>query len=111
LGSIRDCVSAVPSHPKAPAVKREAEEDWGSPRWIRSKHRIVVTRGVNLNVGINRFPAVIWVDADKRAEAVNVIFGTRVEGQWAGLKVTLTPAQWENLKFLIDRPTQGAPPA
>jgi hypothetical protein len=21
-----------------PAVKREDEEDWGSPRWIRSKH-------------------------------------------------------------------------
>jgi bifunctional non-homologous end joining protein LigD len=32
-------------NPKAPAVKREAEEDWGSPRWIRSKHRTVVTRG------------------------------------------------------------------
>jgi len=24
-------------NPKAPAVKREAEEDWGSPHWIRSK--------------------------------------------------------------------------
>jgi bifunctional non-homologous end joining protein LigD len=32
-------------NPKAPAVKREAEEDWGTPRWIRSKHRTVVTRG------------------------------------------------------------------
>jgi bifunctional non-homologous end joining protein LigD len=32
-------------NPKAPAVKREAEEGWGSPRWIRSKHRTVVTRG------------------------------------------------------------------
>jgi ATP-dependent DNA ligase len=32
-------------NPNAPAVKREAEEDWGSPRWIRSKHRTVVTRG------------------------------------------------------------------
>jgi bifunctional non-homologous end joining protein LigD len=31
-------------NPKAPAVKREAE-DWGSPGWIRSKHRTVVTRG------------------------------------------------------------------
>jgi bifunctional non-homologous end joining protein LigD len=31
-------------NPNAPAVKREAE-DWGSPRWIRSKHRTVVTRG------------------------------------------------------------------
>jgi ATP-dependent DNA ligase len=26
-------------NPKAPAVKREAEEDWGSPHWIRSKSR------------------------------------------------------------------------
>jgi hypothetical protein len=26
-------------NPKAPAVKREAEEDWGSPHWIRSKRR------------------------------------------------------------------------
>jgi bifunctional non-homologous end joining protein LigD len=32
-------------NPNAPAVKREAKEDWGSPRWIRSKHRTVVTRG------------------------------------------------------------------
>ena len=26
-------------NPKAPAVKREAEEDWGSPHWIRLKSR------------------------------------------------------------------------
>ena len=26
-------------NPNAPAVKREAEEDWGSPHWIRSKSR------------------------------------------------------------------------
>ena len=26
-------------NPKAPAVKREAEADWGSPHWIRSKNR------------------------------------------------------------------------
>jgi len=32
-------------NPKAPAVKREAEEDWGSSHWIRSKNRTVVTRG------------------------------------------------------------------
>ena len=34
-------------NPKAPAVRREAEEEWGSPRWIRSKHRTVVTRGAS----------------------------------------------------------------
>jgi hypothetical protein len=27
-------------NPKAPAVKREAEEDWGSPHWIRSKSQL-----------------------------------------------------------------------
>ena len=26
-------------NPKAPAVKREAEEDWGSSHWIKSKIR------------------------------------------------------------------------
>ena len=58
--------------------------------------------GVTLDVGNNRFPAVIWVDADKRGAAVNLIFGSRVEGQGAALRVTLTSAQWENLKFLVD---------
>src|SRR5262249_31826459 len=28
---------------KAPAVKREAEEDWGSSHWIKPNHRTVVT--------------------------------------------------------------------
>jgi bifunctional non-homologous end joining protein LigD len=32
-------------NPNAPAVKREAEEDWGSSHWIKSKHQTVVTRG------------------------------------------------------------------
>lgn len=61
--------------------------------------------GVTLDVGNNRFPAVIWVDADKRGAAVNLIFGSRVEGQGAALRVTVTSGQWENLKFLVD----GAP--
>jgi ATP-dependent DNA ligase len=26
-------------NPKAPAVKREAEEDWGEKRWVRQRHR------------------------------------------------------------------------
>jgi len=58
--------------------------------------------GVNLDVGNNRFPAVIWVDAEKRGAAVTLIFGSRVEGQGAALRVTLTSGQWENLKFLVD---------
>jgi hypothetical protein len=61
--------------------------------------------GVKLDAGsLNRFPAVIWVDADKRGEAINLIFGTRIEGQGAGLRVSLTLPQWENLKFLVDGP-------
>jgi hypothetical protein len=31
-----------------------------------------------------------------------LIFGTRVEGQGGGLRVTLTSSQWENLKFLVE---------
>ena len=65
--------------------------------------------GVTLDVGSSRFPAVIWVDADKRGEAVNLIFGTRVEGQGAALRITLTPPQWENLKFLVDAEFQNQP--
>lgn len=61
--------------------------------------------GVNVDVGNNRFPAVTWVDAEKRGEAVCLIFGTRVEGQGAALRVTLSSPQWENLKFLVDGPT------
>ena len=60
--------------------------------------------GVTLDAGYSRFPAVNWVDADKRGETVNLIFGTRVEGQGAGLRVTLTSSQWENLKFLVEGP-------
>jgi len=60
--------------------------------------------GVKLDVGNSRFPAVTWLDADKQGEAVNLIFGTRVEGQGAGLRVTLTSSQWENLKFLVEGP-------
>ena len=59
--------------------------------------------GVKLDAGSNnRFPAVTWVDANKQGDAVNLIFGTRVEGQGAGLRVTLTSSQWENLKFLVE---------
>ena len=57
---------------------------------------------VKLDVGSNRFPAVISVDADKRGDAVNLIFNTRIEGQGAALGITLTFPQWENLKFLVE---------
>src|SRR5262245_34301598 len=63
--------------------------------------------GVKLDVGNSRFPAVTWVDADKRGKAVNLIFGTRLEGQGAALRIALTSSQWENLKFLVDGPTPG----
>ena len=32
-------------NPKAPAAKREAEEDWGSPRWLKNRRQKAVTRG------------------------------------------------------------------
>ena len=65
---------------------------------------------INLDPGSNRFPAVIWVDADKRGDAVNLIFGTRIEGQGAALRIALTSGQWENLKFLVDDPSAGIRP-
>jgi hypothetical protein len=40
-------------NPKAPAVKREAEEDWGSPHWIKVKNPkgLAVTREAEENWG------------------------------------------------------------
>jgi bifunctional non-homologous end joining protein LigD len=32
-------------NPNAPAVKREAEEDWGRPHWIKNRKQTAVTRG------------------------------------------------------------------
>ena len=61
-----------------------------------------------LDPGINRFPEVLWVDADTRGKTVNLKFGTRVEGHGAALKITLTHAQWENLKFLVEGANQPA---
>ena len=58
--------------------------------------------GVKLGLGNSRLPTVTWVDADKRDEAVNLIVGTRLEGQGATLKIVLTFSQWENLKFFVD---------
>jgi hypothetical protein len=45
----------------------------------------------------------------KRGDAVILIFGTRIKGQGTGLRVSLTLAQWENLKFLVDGPKPVAP--
>jgi hypothetical protein len=59
---------------------------------------------VELNAASNRFPAVISVDANKRGDAVDLIFMTRIEGQGAALHIKLTSPQWENLKFLADGP-------
>jgi hypothetical protein len=57
---------------------------------------------VELDPGHNRFPPVIAVDANKRSGAVDLIFMTRIEGQGAALRITLTFPQWENLKFLVE---------
>jgi hypothetical protein len=37
-------------------------------------------------------------------ELLDLIFATRIEGQGAALRITLTPSQWKNLKFLADGP-------
>jgi len=61
--------------------------------------------GVRLDAGMrSQFPAVIWVDADKQGDAVHLIFGTRIEDQGTALRIRLTSPQWENLKFLVERP-------
>ena len=59
---------------------------------------------VKLDAGSSQFPTVTAVDANKQGDTVNVIFLTRIEGQGASLRVTLTFPQWENLKFLVDGP-------
>ena len=63
---------------------------------------------VNLDPGASRFPTVIAVDANKRSDAVELIFNTRIEGEWAALRITLTVPQWENLKFLVEGPAPAA---
>lgn len=65
---------------------------------------------IELEPGTNQFPELIWVDANKRNGAIDLIFGSRIEGQGAGLRIRLTQAQWENLKFLVDRPPQSSSP-
>ena len=59
---------------------------------------------VKLEGGSSGFPTVIWVDADKRGQAINLTFGSQVEGQGAALQISLTSPQWENLKFLVEGP-------
>ena len=45
---------------------------------------------VELDAGrANQFPEVIWVDADKRGDAIVLIFGSRVEGQGARSELRL----------------------
>jgi len=65
---------------------------------------------VTLDAGTrSQFPAVHAVDANKRSDAVDLIFMTRIEGQGAALRITLTFPQWENLKFLVEGQPPSAP--
>jgi hypothetical protein len=57
---------------------------------------------VKMDAGNSRFPAVIAVDANKRGDAVDLYFHTRIEGQGAALRIALTLPQWENLKFFVE---------
>jgi hypothetical protein len=61
--------------------------------------------GIIFDAESSQFPAVTWVDASKQGDAVNLIFGRRIEGQGTPLRITITSGQWENLKFLVDGPT------
>jgi hypothetical protein len=60
--------------------------------------------GINFDAESSRFPAVIWVDANRQGDVVNLIFGRRIEDQGTPLRITITSGQWENLKFLVDDP-------
>jgi hypothetical protein len=55
-------------------------------------------------VRASQFPTVNWVDARKRIGGIDLIFGTRTDGQGGSLEIRLSRAQWGNLKFLIDGP-------
>jgi hypothetical protein len=37
--------------------------------------------GIKFDAESSRHPTVIWVDANKHGDAVNLIFGRRIEGQ------------------------------
>jgi hypothetical protein len=63
--------------------------------------------GIKFDAESSRLPAVTWVDASKQGDAVNLIFGRRIEGQGTPLRITITSGQWENLKFLVDGPTSA----
>lgn len=64
--------------------------------------------GITFDVDSSRPLPVIWVDADKHGDAVNLIFGQRIDGQGVPLRITITSGQWDNLKFLVDGPKQAA---
>ena len=61
-------------------------------------------------IGTSQFRPVTWVDANEGNDAIDLMFGTRIEGQGANLRIRLTKPQWENLKFLMDstEPTGSA---
>jgi hypothetical protein len=58
--------------------------------------------GIKFDAESSRHPTVIWVDANKHGDSVNLIFGRRIEGQGIPLRIMITSGQWENLKFLVD---------
>jgi hypothetical protein len=58
---------------------------------------------------ISQFPAIIWVDANERKDGIDLIFATRIEGQGAAFRITLTLPQWKNLTFLADGPETLGP--
>ena len=60
---------------------------------------------IQLEAGeISQFLPVLWVNAGKNEQNVHLVFSTTIDGRRTGLRVSITPSQWENLKFLIDGP-------
>jgi hypothetical protein len=61
---------------------------------------------IEWEAGASLFPPVLWVDAIKRGVAIDLIFGTRIEGQGVNLRIRIGREQWENLKYLVDGPPE-----
>ena len=93
--------------PKRTRQQRPASTIYRILKSIRSV-REEKNHGGHMDPGYSRFPTVTAVDANKRSNALDLIFHTRINGQAATLRITLTFAQWENLKFLVEAPQPAA---
>jgi hypothetical protein len=56
---------------------------------------------IKIEEGQSIYPAVNFVNAQRDAAGIALIFGTEVEGKSADLIVRLSNEQWETLKTLV----------